>query len=133
MVTFSCQPYYYNQLNKEEKAAYLAMKNGLLSLEKAFLVPGLDGRALTDIYFKLRLDCPEIFYTTGFRCRRYPGSGNAEVVPEYSFDKAGIKEQQRAMTARIEKLIRQAPKGGEERKAAGISLARGSTDQRSPL
>lgn len=107
------EPYYYSRLNKAEQSAYLAMKNGLISLEKSFLVPGLEGRVLTDLYFKLRLDCPEIFYTTGFRCRRYPGSGNVELVPDYLFDRAKIKEQQKAMKARLEKLVRQAPKGSE--------------------
>lgn len=107
------EPYYYNQLTKAEQSIYTDMKNGLLSLEKSFLIPGLEGRELTELYWKLRLDCPEIFYTTGFRCRRYPGSGNVELVPEYLYDKAKIKEQQKAMKARLEKLVRQAPKGSE--------------------
>ena len=61
-----------------------------------------------DIFFQLRLDCPEIFYAVGFQYRFYPDSAKVELVPEYLFEKAKIREHQKAMEARIAKLIRPA-------------------------
>ena len=55
--------YYYDQLSKAGQRAYYAIKVGLESLAPSFLVPRLDGRELADIYFKVRLDHPMIFYT----------------------------------------------------------------------
>lgn len=84
------------------------MKNGLTALAPAFSVPRLENRELADLFFKLRLDCPEIFYGTGFHYRFYRDSDNIEMIPEYLFDKGKIKEHQKAMDARIAKLIRPA-------------------------
>lgn len=102
------EPYYYNQMSKPHQAVYRAMKAGLASLDSAFSVPLLDGRELTEIFFKLRLDCPEIFWASGFRYRFYPDGSNAELIPEYLFDKGKVKEHQKAMEARITKLVRPA-------------------------
>ena len=102
------EPYYYSQMTKVQQGAYHAMKSGLTALAPSFPVPRLDGRELTDIFFKLRLDCPEIFYAVSFRYRFYPDSGNVEMFPEYLFDKAKVKEHQKAMKARVEKLLRPA-------------------------
>lgn len=57
---------------------------------------------------KLRLDCPEIFFVSGFHFRYYPDSANVELSPEYLFDKNKIKDHQKAMKARVEKLVRPA-------------------------
>ena len=73
--------YYYSKLNKEGQAAYHAIKTGLQSLAPSFQVPRLDGKELSDIYFMLRLDCPEIFYTVKFKYRYFPESGNAQMFP----------------------------------------------------
>ncbi len=100
--------YYYQQLNKEQQRAYYAMKAGLTSLAPTFPVPRLSGRELADIYFMLRLDCPEIFYSVKFSYRFYPDSENVEMVPEYLFAKNKIQEHQKAMEARVKKLARQA-------------------------
>ena len=110
------EAYYYNQMNKAHQAAYHAMKTGLTALAPSFAVPRLDGRELTDIFFKLRLDCPEIFYTVGFHYRFYPDSANVEMIPEYLFDKAKVKDHQKAMKARVEKLARPALKLKEREK-----------------
>ena len=53
--------YYYEQLNKEQQKAYYAMKEGLLNQQDSFAVPMLDKKELSDIYFMVRMDCPEIF------------------------------------------------------------------------
>ncbi|MDO4330925.1 MAG: transglutaminase domain-containing protein [Lachnospiraceae bacterium] len=110
------EPYYYNQMGKREQAVYHGMKTGLMALAPSFQVPRMEGRELSDIYFKLRLDCPEIFYTVGFKYRYYRESDNVEIIPEYLFDKGKIKAHQQAMKARVEKLARPALKLGEKEK-----------------
>lgn len=95
-------------MTKTEQAAYHAMKAGLTALAPSFAVPRLENRELADIFFKLRLDCPEIFYGTGFHYRFYPNSGRVEMIPEYLFEKGKIKEHQKALKARVAKLIRPA-------------------------
>lgn len=107
------EAYYYNHMNKTEQAAYHAMKAGLTALAPSFALPRLEGRQLTDIFFKLRLDCPEIFYAAGFHYRFYPDSAKVEMIPEYLFDKAKVKDHQKAMKARVEKLARPAAKLSE--------------------
>lgn len=102
------QPYYYSKMNRIQQNAYYAMREGLLSLSPSFAVPKLDNKELTDIFFRLRLDCPEIFYGTGFHYKFYPDSTNVEFFPEYLFDKGKIEEHKRAMSARIAKLVRPA-------------------------
>lgn len=102
--------YYYNRLNKIQQTAYRAMKTGLQKLEPGFQVPLLEGRELADIYFMLRLDHPEIFYSVKFSYRYYQDSGNAELLPEYLFEKKKVQEHQRAMQSRVEKLVRPAMK-----------------------
>ena len=58
--------YYYEQLNKEQQKAYYAMKEGLLNLKDSFAVPMLSNKELSDIYFMIRMDHPEIFYSVTF-------------------------------------------------------------------
>lgn len=108
--------YYFNRLNKVQQNTYYAVKRGLQSLSSSFQIPRLEGKELTDIYFLLRLDCPEIFYTVNFKYRYYQESGNVEMIPEYLFDKNKIKDHQKAMKARVEKLSRPAAKLSETEK-----------------
>lgn len=100
--------YYYNHLTKAGQTAYHAMLTGLKSLASSFQVPLLSGKELTDIYFCLRMDHPEIFYSVQFKYQYYQGSGNAELIPEYLFEKKKILDHQKAMKARVEKLVRPA-------------------------
>lgn len=102
--------YYYDQLKKEEQNVYHIMKTGLLALAPSFHVPRLEGRTLSDIYFKIRLDNPEIFYTVKFSYRFYQQADSVEIIPEYLFDKAKIRTHQQAMKSRVEKLVRPAMK-----------------------
>lgn len=108
--------YYYNRMNKLEQSAYHAMKAGITSLAPSFTVPKLEGPRLSDVFFKLRLDCPEIFYAPTFRYRYFPDSSNVEFIPEYLFDKNKIRDHQKAMQARVEKLARQAKDLSEKEK-----------------
>ncbi len=100
--------YYYNQLNKQQQSIYFAILKGIRNLEEEFLVPKCDKESLYDLFFRMRLDHPEIFWATGFRYKYYPDSSNLIFVPEYLFKKDKILEHQKAMTARIEKLTRPA-------------------------
>ena len=102
------EPYYYSHMNKQQQAVYHAMKTGIQSLAPSFPCPRMEGKELTDVFLKLRLDCPEIFFVSGFHFRYYPDSANAELSPEYLFDKNKIKDHQKAMKARVEKLVRPA-------------------------
>ena len=110
------EPYYYNQLSKAGQSCYHAMKSGLQKMAPSFQVPLLDGRDLSNIYFLLRMDCPEIFYSVIFRYKFYQDSGNAEVIPEYLFEKKKIQEHQKALKSRVEKLARPAMKLNEKEK-----------------
>lgn len=110
------EPYYYTQLNKAQQNTYHAIKTGLQSLAPSFQIPRLEGKELADIYFKIRLDNPEIFYSVSYKYRYYPESGNAEMIPEYLFDKDKIKDHQKAMKARVEKLALPVMKADETEK-----------------
>lgn len=100
--------YYFDQLNKEQQKAYYAMKEGLLALQDSFPVPMLSNKELSDIYFMIRMDYPEIFYTVRFSYKYYPDSSAVEMTPEYLFTKDKIKEHRQAMASRVAKLARQA-------------------------
>lgn len=108
--------YYYDLLNKDQQKVYYSMKEGLLNMQESFPVLKLSGKELADIYFMIRMDCPEIFYTVRFTYRYYPDSTYVEVVPEYLFDKNKIKEHRAAMKSRVQKLARQALQLNEEEK-----------------
>ena len=65
------------------------------------------------MFFQMRLDHPEIFWVSSYKYRYYKDSPNLIFIPEYLFDKKKICEHQKAMTARVEKLIRPAQKLSE--------------------
>ena len=108
--------YYYEQLNKEQQKAYYAMKEGLLKLQDSFAVPMLSTKELSDIYFMIRMDHPEIFYSVTFSYRYYADSTAVELIPRYLFSKDKIKEHRQAMEARVKKLARQAANWDEKGK-----------------
>ncbi len=102
------EPYYYTKLNKQHQAVYHTMQQCLISLADEWQMPRVSGEALYNIFFQLRLDHPEIFWATGFKYRYYENSGNLIFLPEYLFEKAKIREHQKAMASRVEKLVRPA-------------------------
>lgn len=110
------EAYYYQHMSKVEQAVYHAMKTGFSDMSTSFLVPGVEAKELADIFFRMRLDCPEIFYAVGFKYRSYRDSGNLEILPEYLFEKSKVKEHQKAMKSRIEKLVRPAVSLNEKEK-----------------
>ena len=102
------ESFYYNQLNKQQQEVYYAVQKGIQNLEEEFLLPGCGREELYDIFFRMRLDHPEIFWATGFRYKYYSDSPNLIFIPEYLFKKNKIQEHQKAMKARVEKLVRPA-------------------------
>ena len=110
------EPYYYQTLSKAEQSSYQAMQAGLQAFAPSFPVPLLENRALTDVFMKLRLDCPQLFYAGTFQYRYYPDSRNAELIPAYLFEKGKLKEHQKALQARVEKLVRPVARCSDEEK-----------------
>ena len=102
------EPFYYSKMNKMQQATYHAICQGILRMEKEIQVPRMSGEELYNVFFQMRLDHPEIFWMTGYKYKYYQDSPNLIFVPEYLFDKNKIREHQRAMSSRVEKLARAA-------------------------
>ena len=102
------EAYYYNLMDKTEKMAYHAILNGLNAQAATIIVPRMDMRQITDLYFLLRLDHPEIFWSETFQCRFYQNADSMELKPDYLYNKKQVKAHQQAMKSRIQKLIRPA-------------------------
>lgn len=102
------EPYYYNKMTKQQQAAYHAILQGVLAISDEFQIPRLEAEDLYNVFFRLRLDHPEIFWVPGYKYKYYPDSPNLIFVPEYLFEKGKIKEHQKAMKARVDKLVRPA-------------------------
>lgn len=100
-------------MNKAQKAAYHSILSGVKNLADEFQIPALEGEELYNVFFQMRLDHPEIFWVSSYKYRYYKDSPNLIFIPEYLFDKKKICEHQKAMTARVEKLIRPAQKLSE--------------------
>ena len=107
------EQYYYNHMNKAQQAAYHSILSGVKKLADEFQIPALEGEELYNVFFQMRLDHPEIFWVSSYKYRYYKDSPNLIFIPEYLFDKKKICEHQKAMTARVEKLIRLAQKLSE--------------------
>ena len=107
------EQYYYNHMNKAQQAAYHSILSGVKNLADEFQIPALEGEELYNVFFQMRLDHPEIFWVSSYKYRNYKDSPNLIFIPEYLFDKKKICEHQKAMTARVEKLIRPAQKLSE--------------------
>lgn len=102
------EPYYYNKMTKQQQAAYHAILQGVLAISDEFQIPRLEAEDLYNVFFRLRLDHPEIFWVPGYKYKYYPDSPNLIFVSEYLFEKGKIKEHQKAMKARVDKLVRPA-------------------------
>lgn len=102
------EAYYYQKMTKPQQAAYHSMLKGVRELADEIQLPQLDGESLYWVFFQMRLDHPEIFWLTGYKYKYYKDSPNLIFVPEYLFEKDKIREHQKAMQARVEKLVRPA-------------------------
>ena len=102
------EPFYYTKMTKQQQVAYHVIMQGANALADEFQIPRIESAELYDVFFRLRLDHPEIFWMTGYKYKYYQDSPNLIFVPEYLFDKNKIREHQRAMSSRVEKLARAA-------------------------
>lgn len=102
------QEFYYQQMNKTQQMVYQGMLDGFLSIRQEFPVLKTGNKELSDIFFRLRLDHPSIFYVCGFSFRFTEQSDFVQMVPEYMFEKKKIKELQKALEGRVNRLVRQA-------------------------
>ena len=107
------EEFYYQKMGKLQQTAYHNMLKGVRELADEIQLPQLDGESLYWVFFQMRLDHPEIFWATGFRYKYYQNSPNFIFIPEYLFKKEKIIEHQKAMNARVEKLVRPAMKLSE--------------------
>lgn len=101
------QEYYYGQMSREEQEAYRNMFSGFSEIAPEISVRRLENRQLSDVFFRLRLDHPEIFYVESFQYRFTEDSQYVRMKPAYMFEKKKIKEHQKALEGRISRLIRQ--------------------------
>ena len=74
------EPFYYNKMNKLQQAVYHGMLQGINALDSEIQIPRIDGRELYDIFFRMRLDHPEVFWATGYQYRYYDKSDSASGI-----------------------------------------------------
>ena len=98
--------YYYGQLSRPLQGVYDALLGGFRALAPGIRIPMLDEKQLADVYLRLKLDEPLLFYVTGYRCRWMTGAAHMELQPEYLFDKAKIRTHQQAVSARLARLTK---------------------------
>ena len=98
--------YYYKGLERAEKTAYEQMKTGLEALAPSIRVVRLESERLAEVYLRLKLDTPLLFYVVGYSYRYYPGADHVELIPEYLFEKSKIRTHQQAISARMQRLVR---------------------------
>ena len=98
--------YYYKGLDRAEKTAYEQMKTGLEALAPSIRVVRLESERLAEVYLRLKLDTPLLFYVVGYSYRYYPGADHVELIPEYLFEKSKIRTHQQAISARMQRLVR---------------------------
>lgn len=98
--------FYYRGLSREEKTAYEQMRAGFEQILPVVRVVRLEREQMAQVYLRLKLDEPLLFYVTGYSFRFYPGADHVELLPEYLFEKSKIRTHREAVAARIQRLIR---------------------------
>ena len=102
------EEHYYQHMDKIQQIAYRSLLKGVQDLETEIQLPQMEKESLYQVFFQMRLDHPEVFWLTGYKYKYYKDSPNLIFVPEYLFDKEKVREHQKAMKARVEKLVRPA-------------------------
>lgn len=102
----SAAPYYYSRMTRPMQEAYHALAVGLAETASAIRIPRLGTEELSTLFFQLRLDHPELFFAVGYSCRAAYNAETWEFLPDYMFPKAKIREHQKALKARVERLVR---------------------------
>lgn len=110
------EPYYYSKMSRPQQAAYHGMLQGLNQLAPEIQLPRLSAEELYDVFFRLRLDHPEIFWATGYKYRFYQDSPNLLFLPDYLFEKSKNPGTPAGDARRIDKLIRPAKDLSESEK-----------------
>lgn len=54
------EPFYYHKMTKQQQAAYHVIMQGANALADEFQIPRIESAELYDVFFRLRLDHPEI-------------------------------------------------------------------------
>lgn len=98
--------YYSKGLNKQQKAVYDALRQGFDALAPAIRIERLENAELADVYTRLKLDEPKLWFVVGYTYRFYPQASHVELIPEYLFDKGKIREHRQAIDSRIARLTR---------------------------
>ena len=98
--------YYYKSLSREEKTVYDALRQGFGALESAIRIPRLEAPQIADVYQRLKLDEPLLWFVVSYTYRFYPQASHVEFLPEYLFDKQKIREHRQAIDSRIARLVR---------------------------
>lgn len=70
------EPFYYTKMTKQQQAAYHVIMQGANALADEFQIPRIESAELYDVFFRLRLDHPEIFWMTGYKYKYYQDSPN---------------------------------------------------------
>ena len=77
--------YYYGQLTKPLQGVYDTLLSGFRVYAPSIRIPDVEQGQLAEVYLRLKLDEPLLFYVTGYRCRWMPGAAHLELLPEYLF------------------------------------------------
>lgn len=105
--------YYYQQLTKPERAAYDAMLAAFAALAPTARVTRLPDRDLADVFARLKLDRPDIFYVKDYTYRFTDDADFVELRPVYLFEKGKLLTQKQALEARVRRLLAPAVGGTE--------------------
>ena len=71
------EPFYYTKMTKQQQAAYHVIMQGANALADEFQIPRIESAELYDVFFRLRMDHPEIFWMTGYTYKYYQDSARA--------------------------------------------------------
>ena len=63
------EPYYYSKCPARSRRPIIVCCRGLNQLSPEIQLPRLSAEELYDVFFRLRLDHPEIFWATGYKYR----------------------------------------------------------------
>ena len=79
------EPFYYNHNGQRATGCLPCHAAGTVKLADSFQIPRIDGHALSDYFFELRLDHPEIFWVSSFKYRYFADSPNLIFHPGIPF------------------------------------------------
>ena len=88
--------YYYGQLSRPLQGVYDALLGGFRALAPGIRIPMLDEKQLADVYLRLKLDEPLLFYVTGYRCRE-DGGGKRACRARFHSGKRALRQAQKAV------------------------------------